>query len=58
MNAIAYANLAHVPWAHMEKLIELAKDNKDPRWVAVDAFSYGVMMGKRMERSRRKKNKV
>ncbi|WP_157092470.1 hypothetical protein [Selenomonas sp. oral taxon 126] len=56
MTAITYSNLAPVPSAHMEELSALAKDRKEPLWVAVGAFAYGVMIGKRMERARRKRN--
>ena len=58
MTAITYADLSRVPWSHVEELNALAKERKDPFWVAVGAFTYGVIMGKRMERARRKRKQV
>lgn len=57
MTAITCANRNHVPWEHFEELSALAKERQEPLWVAMGAFVYGVMEGKRMERARRKRSK-
>ncbi len=54
MTGVEYANKAFVPWAYLEELKALVKTRKEPYWVAVGAFVYGVAMGKRAERARRK----
>ena len=57
MTAITFANRSHLPYDYMDEIGELVKDRKEPLWVAIDAFTYSVMIGKHMERARRKRSK-
>ena len=57
MAAVKFANRSRLPYDHMDEIDALVKDRKEPLWVAIGAFTYGVMIGKRMERARRKRSK-
>ena len=54
MNVNRFIGYALVPFDYIEELKEIVKERKEPLWLAAGAFAYGVAMGKREERARRK----
>ena len=55
MNVNRFIGYALVPFDYIEELKEIVKERKEPLWLAAGAFAYGVAMGKREERARRKR---
>ena len=53
-NAVSLVGLQPVPFKEMSNIRTLYDQEEDKRWVAVSCFLYGVIVGKRCERTRRR----